>query len=72
MSDTLSPSATPAMEGLENEIINGEGEGGWEHFFMLSLRGGGGLAGGFGVIFGGGSTSPCLPCLMTFFQHCCQ
>ena len=42
MSDTLSPSATPAMEGLENEIINGEGEGGWEHFFMLSLRGGGG------------------------------
>lgn len=42
--------------------------------FYVKLMGGGGgeLAGGFGVIFGGGSTSPCLPCLMTFFQHCCQ
>ena len=75
MSGTLSPSATPAREGLENcsEIANVEGGGGWESFFMLSLGGGGGgITGGFGDIFGGGSTSPCLPCLMTFFQHCCQ
>ena len=44
MSGTLSPSATPAREGLENcsEIANVEGGGGWESFFMLSLRGGGG------------------------------
>ena len=40
MSGTLSPSATPAREGLENEIANGEEGGGWERFFMLRLRGG--------------------------------
>ena len=50
MSGTLSPSATPAREGLENcsEIANVEGGGGWESFFMLSLGGGGADRGGWG------------------------